>query len=92
MLCHHLSYTRSLILNGGSEKYPYGGILEHLASRGFADVLNAITYTDRTTYMVSTAGEQSFLQILPIYIHNILYPTITEEGFISEVRTSHLSD
>ena len=52
----------------GSEKYPYKGIIDHLANRGYSNGTNAWTDTDHTAYTVSTAGEQGFLQILPIYV------------------------
>jgi Zn-dependent M16 (insulinase) family peptidase len=70
----------------GSEKYPYKGIIDHLANRGFSNGTNAWTDTDHTAYTVSTAGEQGFLQILPIYVDHILYPTISKAGFVTEVR------
>ncbi|KAJ2928846.1 hypothetical protein H1R20_g8241, partial [Candolleomyces eurysporus] len=64
----------------GSEKYPYKGILDLLANRGFSNGTNAWTDTDHTAYTISTAGEQGFLQLLPIYVDHILYPTITNAG------------
>ncbi|KAJ3976962.1 Metalloenzyme, LuxS/M16 peptidase-like protein [Lentinula raphanica] len=70
----------------GSEKYPYKGIIDHLANRGFSNGTNAWTDTDHTAYTLSTAGEQGFLQLLPIYVDHILYPTITKAGFITEVH------
>lgn len=70
----------------GSEKYPYKGIIDHFANRGFSNGTNAWTDTDHTAYTVSTAGEQGFLQMLPIYIDHILYPTITDAGFVTEVH------
>ncbi|KAK7694817.1 hypothetical protein QCA50_002005 [Cerrena zonata] len=70
----------------GSEKYPYKGIIDHLANRGFANGTNAWTDTDHTAYTVATAGEQGFLQILPIYVDHILYPTLTDAGFVTEVH------
>ncbi|KAI0756614.1 Metalloenzyme, LuxS/M16 peptidase-like protein [Daedaleopsis nitida] len=70
----------------GSEKYPYKGIIDHLANRGFSNGTNAWTDTDHTAYTVSTAGEQGFLQLLPIYVDHILYPTLTKAGFITEVH------
>ncbi|KAF7320399.1 hypothetical protein MKEN_00824700 [Mycena kentingensis (nom. inval.)] len=70
----------------GSEKYPYKGILDHLANRGFSNGTNAWTDTDHTAYTASTAGEQGFLQLLPIYIDHILYPTLTKAGFVTEVH------
>ena len=70
----------------GSEKYPYKGIIDHLANRGFANGTNAWTDIDHTAYTVGTAGEQGFLQILPIYVDHILYPTLTDAGFVTEAR------
>lgn len=32
----------------GSEKYPYKGIIDHLANRGFSDGTNAWTDNDHT--------------------------------------------
>lgn len=69
----------------GSEKYPYKGIIDHLANRGFSNGTNAWTDNDHTAYTVSTAGEQGFLQLLPIYVDHILYPTLTKAGFVTEV-------
>lgn len=70
----------------GSEKYPYKGIIDHLANRGFSNGTNAWTDDDHTAYTVSTAGAQGFLQLLPIYVDHILYPTITQAGFVTEVH------
>jgi len=70
----------------GSEKYPFKGIIDHFANRGFSNGTNAWTDTDHTAYTVSTAGETGFLQILPIYVDHILYPTITKAGYITEVH------
>lgn len=64
----------------GSEKYPYKGVLDLLANKGFSNGTNAWTDTDHTAYTISTAGEQGFLQLLPIYVDHILYPTITNAG------------
>ncbi|KAF9015263.1 Metalloenzyme, LuxS/M16 peptidase-like protein [Cyathus striatus] len=70
----------------GSEKYPHKGVLDLLANRGFSNGTNAWTDIDHTAYTISTAGEQGFLQLLPIYLDHILYPTITKAGFITEVH------
>ncbi|KAH8114457.1 Metalloenzyme, LuxS/M16 peptidase-like protein [Phellopilus nigrolimitatus] len=75
----HLIFT-------GSKKYPLNGILHRIANRSFSDGLNATTCQDRTFYTVSTAGGQGFLQILPIYVDHILYPTLTQSAFVTEVH------
>lgn len=69
----------------GSEKYPYKGTSARLASRCFSDK-NAETHIDHTEYTISTAGPQGFLQMLPVYVDHILYPTLTDASFITEVH------
>jgi len=69
----------------GSEKYPYKGVLDSLANRAFAQGTNAWTDTTNTTYTITTAGEEGFLRILPIYLDHVLYPTLTDAGFTTEV-------
>lgn len=39
-----------------------------------------------TAYTISTAGSEGFLKMLPIYVDHILHPTITDAGFVTEVR------
>ncbi|KTW27471.1 uncharacterized protein T551_02970 [Pneumocystis jirovecii RU7] len=69
----------------GSKTYPYKGILDSLANRSFAQGTNAWTDTDHTAYTISTAGAEGFLQILPIFVDHILFPTLTYDGFYTEV-------
>lgn len=70
----------------GSEKYPYKGVLDNLANRAFSAGTNAWTDTDNTVYTIETAGQQGFLQLLPVYVDHILYPTMTQSSFVTEVH------
>ncbi|KAF8527970.1 Metalloenzyme, LuxS/M16 peptidase-like protein [Hysterangium stoloniferum] len=70
----------------GSEQYPYKGVLDNLANRAFSEGTNAWTDTDHTCYTIATAGEEGFLRLLPIYVDHVLYPIITEHGFVTEVH------
>ncbi|XP_050536248.1 uncharacterized protein C05D11.1-like [Daktulosphaira vitifoliae] len=70
----------------GSEDYPYKGVLNLLANRCFASGTNAATGVDHTRYTISTAGSEGFLSLLPIYLDHILYPTLTDDGFVTEVH------
>lgn len=70
----------------GSELYPYKGVLDLAANRCLASGTNAWTDTDHTCYTVVTAGAQGFLQLLPIYLDHILYPVLSDAGFITEVH------
>ncbi|KAI9173167.1 hypothetical protein H9P43_007298 [Blastocladiella emersonii ATCC 22665] len=69
----------------GSELYPYKGVLDTLANRARARGTNAWTATDHTAYTITTAGANGFAKIMPIYLDHVLYPTLTEAGFITEV-------
>ncbi|KAG4306230.1 hypothetical protein PORY_000218 [Pneumocystis oryctolagi] len=69
----------------GSKTYPYKGVLDSLANRSFAHGTNAWTDVDHTAYTISTAGSDGFLQILPIFVDHILFPTLTYDGFHTEV-------
>lgn len=81
-----LPHTLEHLIFLGSEKYPYKGVLDLLANRCFARGTNAWTDVDYTCYTLTTAGSEGFLQILPIYLDHILNPTLTDEGYTTEVH------
>lgn len=62
------------------------GILDLLANRAIAQGTNAWTDVDHTCYTITTAGSEGFLKLLPIYVDHILYPTLTESGYHTEVH------
>ena len=70
----------------GSKKYPYKGVLDELANRCLAQGTNAWTDVDNTTYTIETAGSEGFLNILPVYMDHILFPTITDAAFLTEIH------
>ncbi|XP_014676544.1 PREDICTED: uncharacterized protein C05D11.1-like isoform X2 [Priapulus caudatus] len=70
----------------GSEDYPYKGVLDLLANRCLASGTNAWTDVDHTCYTMTTAGHEGFLNLLPIYIDHVLYPTLTEPAYYTEVH------
>ena len=75
----HLVHGKKIILQiifSHSEDYPYKEVLDLMANRCLADRTNAWTDTDHTCYTVYTAGSSGFLNILPIYMDHILYPTL----------------
>ena len=70
----------------GSQSYPHKGVLDKLANRCMADGTNAWTATDHTAYTLSTAGSEGVMNLLPIYADHILFPTLTESGFLTEIH------
>ncbi|CCJ30215.1 unnamed protein product [Pneumocystis jirovecii] len=80
-----LTKGKLVLATESNKTYPYKGILDSLANRSFAQGTNAWTDTDHTAYTISTAGAEGFLQILPIFVDHILFPTLTYDGFYTEV-------
>ncbi|KAG9392851.1 Peptidase M16 inactive domain [Carpediemonas membranifera] len=62
------------------------GYLDRVANRCLAQGTNAWTDTDHTAYTVSTAGADGFLRLLPEYLDHILHPSLTDEGFLTEIH------
>lgn len=81
-----LPHTLEHLIFMGSEDYPYKGMLDLFANRCLAQGTNAWTATDHTCYTMTTAGSEGFLNLLPIYLDHILYPTVTESAYITEVH------
>lgn len=81
-----LPHTLEHLIFLGSEDYPYKGILDLVANRCLASGTNAWTDTDHTCYTMTTAGSGGFLSLLPVYLDHILYPTLTDAGFTTEVH------
>jgi len=81
-----LPHTLEHLIFLGSEQYPYKGVLDILANRCLASGTNAWTDTDHTCYTIKTVGKDGFFEILPIYLDHILYPTLSDTGFITEVH------
>jgi Zn-dependent M16 (insulinase) family peptidase len=80
-----LPHTLEHLVFMGSETYPYKGVLDTLANRARASGTNAWTATDHTAYTSSHAGSAGFCALLPIYLDHILYPTLTDSAFVTEV-------
>ncbi|XP_076754478.1 uncharacterized protein C05D11.1 [Xylocopa sonorina] len=81
-----LPHTLEHLIFLGSEDYPYKGVLDLLANRCLASGTNAATQIDYTFYTLTTAGSEGFLSLMPIYLDHILYPTLTDAGFLTEVH------
>lgn len=71
-----------LIFFGGSEKYPYKGVLNLLANRCLASGTNCFTNVDLTYFTLNTVGSEGFLNILPVVLDHILYPTLSVSIFL----------
>jgi hypothetical protein len=87
---HHpddgLPHTLEHLVFLGSLTHPHKGVLDKLANRCMASGTNAWTATDHTAYTLNTAGGEGMLNLLPIFADHVLFATLTEEGFVTEVH------
>lgn len=81
-----LPHTLEHLVFMGSEDYPFKGVLDLLANRCLASGTNAYTDTDHTNYTLNTAGSDGFLNLLPIYLDHVLFPTLTDSAYMTEVH------
>lgn len=84
-----MPHTLEHLIFLGSELYPYKGVLDLLANRCLASGTNAWTDTDHTCYTIKTVGKDGFLELMPIYLDHILFPTLSDAGYYTEVH--HIS-
>jgi len=47
---------------------------------------NAWTDVDHTAYTITTAGSEGFLNLLPIYMDHVLFPTLLDSSFTTEIH------
>jgi len=80
-----LPHTLEHLVFLGSEDFPYKGVLDKVAFRNLATGTNAYTDVHHTAYTLSTAGTEGTLALLPVFLDHVLYPTITDAGFVTEV-------
>lgn len=81
-----LPHTLEHLIFLGSDAFPYKGLLDSLSNRSFANGTNAWTATDSTVYTLSTAGARGALQMLPVFLDHVLFPTLSDAGFVAEVH------
>ncbi|XP_078049942.1 uncharacterized protein C05D11.1 [Augochlora pura] len=81
-----LPHTLEHLIFLGSECYPYRGVLDLWANRCLASGTNASTFVDTTHYTMTTAGSEGFLSLMPVYLDHILYPTLLDSAYVTEVH------
>ncbi|KAJ1724290.1 hypothetical protein LPJ53_001442 [Coemansia erecta] len=69
----------------GSEKYPYRGYLDALASHNLGQPLNASTYKDMTLYKFVGLCQEGAANVLPAVLDHIMHPIIQDNHFATEV-------
>ncbi|KAI8826708.1 uncharacterized protein EV422DRAFT_511122 [Fimicolochytrium jonesii] len=82
-----LAHTLEHLVFCGSTLNGYTrGFLDSLANRCLSTGTNAYTTEDHTAYTITTAGSEGMLEILPVFLEHVLFPTLSEEQFVTEVH------
>ena len=69
---HVLEHT----LLGGSVKYPVKEPFVELMKGSLNTFLNAMTYSDRTSFPVCSRNDKDFLNLINVYMDGVLHPLI----------------
>ncbi len=82
----------------GSDKYPVKEPFVELLKSSMNTFLNAMTFSDKTLYPVSSRNEQDFLNLTSVYLDAVFAPTILhepniyrQEGWHYELNEGELS-
>lgn len=74
----------------GSEKYPVKEPFVELMKSSMNTFLNAMTYSDKTLYPISSRNEKDFLNLTSVYLDAVFAPKITENPNIFYQEGIHL--
>ncbi|KAJ2119643.1 hypothetical protein IW147_005709 [Coemansia sp. RSA 720] len=69
----------------GSEKYPYLGYIDAVASHNLGQPMNASTYPDMTIYKFAGLGQEGAANVLPVVLDHVMHPLIQDNHFATEV-------
>ncbi len=77
----------------GSRKYPVKDPFIQLAKGSLNTFLNAMTFSDKTTYPFASTNTQDFYNLLDVYLDAVFYPRISpdvlqQEGWHYELETA----
>lgn len=77
-VCHIIEHS----VLCGSEKYPLNDPFAELLKGSLNTFLNAVTYTDRTVYPVSSRCEKDFLNLTDVYMDAVFAPNMLKNPSI----------
>lgn len=69
----------------GSDKYPRYGQLKRLATTCLTSPVNATTWTDKTSYYVSSASPSGICDVLEVMLDHVLHPRMDQSVMDFEV-------
>lgn len=69
---------------GGSRKYPVKEPFVELLKGSLSTFVNAMTFSDKTSYPVASTNLQDFYNLVDVYLDAVFYPNITESTLRQE--------
>lgn len=66
---------------GGSKKYPVKEPFLSMIKSSMSTFLNAMTFSDKTVYPVSSRNETDFMNLVSVYLDAVFCPTIYDSPF-----------
>ena len=73
----------------GSERFPVKEPFVNLLKTSMQTFLNALTFSDKTMYPVSSTNEQDLLNLMDVYLDAVLHPAIYQRPRIFEQEGWH---
>jgi presequence protease len=78
---------------GGSRKYPLKNPFMELEKGSLKTFLNAMTFSDKTTYPVASQNQKDFYNLVDVYLDAVFFPllkrtTFQQEGWHYELEAS----
>ncbi|KAJ2226330.1 hypothetical protein H4R99_006703 [Coemansia sp. RSA 1722] len=79
------AHTLEHLVFCGSQKHPYRGYIDALASNNLGQPLNASTHKDMTLYKFVGLCQEGAANVLPAVLDHIMHPTLHDNHFATEV-------
>jgi len=74
----------------GSEKYKTKEPYADLSRSSLATFLNAMTFSDRTTYLFSSRNQQDYWNLMSVYMDAVFFPRAVQDPFVLKQEGWHL--
>ncbi|KAJ1870788.1 hypothetical protein LPJ57_005295, partial [Coemansia sp. RSA 486] len=78
------AHTLEHLVFCGSQKHPYRGYIDALASNNLGQPLNASTHKDMTLYKFVGLCQEGAANVLPAVLDHIMHPTLHDNHFATE--------
>lgn len=68
----------------GSRKFPIRDLFSELMKGSFQTYLNAMTFADKTVYLLSSKNKKDYFNLMDVYLNSVFYPLLSQDTFKQE--------